>query len=113
MIKRGLTTPAIVNFDGEAQQVRIDQVGRGHLLRKKHDPAQFKIVQAQTWEGKWGPPRGDSYTHDAEWILPGDKREEGKIGAPLPRLTIKFITRYKACKRMVAPASEEAWNQRI
>ena len=46
-------------------------------------------------------------------ILPGDKREEGKIGAPLPRLTIKFITRYKACKRMVAPASEEAWNQRI
>ena len=113
LIKRGLTTPAIVNFDGEAQQVRIDQVGRGHLLRKKHDPTQFKIVQAQTWEGKWGPPRGDSYTHDAEWILPGDKREEGKIGAPLPRLTIKFITRYKACKRMVAPASEEAWNQRI
>ena len=35
------------------------------------------------------------------------------VGAPLHRLTIEFITRYKACKKMVKPASEEAWNTRI
>lgn len=36
-----------------------------------------------------------------------------KKGGPIHRLTIKFITRYKACRKMVTPASESAWNQRI
>ena len=113
LIKRGLTVPAIVTPTGQAQQVRIDQVGRGHILQRQHDPTKFTIVAAQKWEGKWGPPKGDSYPHDAEWVLPGDKRKEGKAGAPLHRLTIKFITRYTACKKMVKPASKEAWNTRI
>ena len=113
LVKRGLTIPAIVTYAREAQQVRIDQVGRGHLLQKTYDLSRFTLIEAQSWGSKWGPPRGDSYVHDAEWVLPGDKRLEGKKGAPLLRLTIKFITRYKACMKMQTPASEEAWNQRI
>ena len=113
LVKRGLTTPAIVGSAGEVHKVRIDQVGRGHLLQKQYDPTEFTIVKAQQWESKWGPPRGDSHAYDAEWVLPGDKRKEGKIGAPLHRLTINFITRYKACVRMVTPASETVWNQKL
>jgi len=113
LVKRGICIPAIIGSAGEVRRIRIDQVGRGHLLQKQYDPMDFTLVEAQRWQSKWGPPRGDSYTYDAEWVLPGDKRKEGAIGAPLHRLTIKFITRYKACKRMTTPVSEEAWNQRI
>ena len=69
-------------------------------MQKTYDPARFTLIEAQQWGSKCPPPRGDSYVHDAEWVLPGDKRIEGKKGAPLLRLTIKFITRYKACMKM-------------
>ena len=63
---------------GEVRKVRIDQVGRGHLLQKQYDPSEFTIIRAQQWESKWGPPRGASYAHDAEWVLPGYKRKKAK-----------------------------------
>ena len=56
LVKRGLTIPAIVTYAREAQQVRIDQVGRGHLLQKTYDPARFTLVEAQQWGSKSPPP---------------------------------------------------------
>ena len=99
LIQRGLATPAIVGSAGEVQKVRIDQVGRGHLLQKQLDPSDYTIVMARLWEGKWGPPMGHSYAYDTEWTLPGDQRIEGKKGGLINRLSIKFITRYKAGKK--------------
>jgi hypothetical protein len=34
LVKRGMSTPAIVDAAGEVHGVRIDQVGRGHGLQK-------------------------------------------------------------------------------
>jgi hypothetical protein len=90
LAKQGVAIPAIAGSAGEVQGVRIDEVGREHLLRKQYDPSVYTIIEAQHWESKWGPPRGDSYAYDAEWVLTGDTRKEGKVEGPLRRLTIKL-----------------------
>ena len=100
-----LCFPVIIVDDTDAQRVWIDATGRHHLMQRFVHHRFYDVIRARKWKGAWAGPAGGSYASDVTWDYHGIER--------IQQLTVQNVTKKKAMAKMIPPAAEKAWEERL
>ena len=105
LMRANISWPAIIISPTQAQRVRIDAVGRHHLLNRFVQHRFYNIIAASKWKTKWAGPKGQSYATDVEWDFHGTKN--------IADISISVMTTRKAKAKMKPPAAEKKWADKL
>ena len=105
LIRANISWPAVIVDNRHARRVKIDAVGKAHLLPRLVEHQHYTIVSASMWKGKWAGPKGQSYATDVEWNFYGISK--------LQDITISAMTTRKAHYRMKPPQAETTWPAKL